>query len=146
MGESWQAFYLHNFKVAMFCCSRRIKLPALIEIVDNMGQHFVQRRVDAVVVLSVAVACYVHTCWGTFVFDDEAAVQLNLDVLGNTTISSLFHHNFWGQRLDLANAQHHSYRPLTILVFRTRKNFLTLTVDLIPGSFVWPTLADRNFF
>ena len=42
----------------------------------------------------------------------------NGDVTGQSPLSSLLVNNFWGEHMSAPNAQHLSYRPLTVLTFR----------------------------
>eukprot|EP00053_Salpingoeca_punica_P006232 m.59591 g.59591 ORF g.59591 m.59591 type:complete len:651 (+) comp13595_c0_seq2:136-2088(+) len=66
----------------------------------------------------LSVAIYWNSLTGEFVFDDKPALVDNADVRGDTSIATLFSNNFWGQTMGDPNAQHYSYRPLTVLTSR----------------------------
>eukprot|EP00755_Sulcionema_specki_P023980 Sspe_Gene.14590::Locus_5049_Transcript_2_2_Confidence_0.833_Length_1807::g.14590::m.14590 len=65
-----------------------------------------------------AVAAYVTAFPGGFVFDDVVAVVGNQDVTGTTPISSLLTNDYWGTPVSSPQS-HKSYRPLTVLLFRS---------------------------
>lgn len=69
------------------------------------------------VVFFFAVACFVNSYQGDFVFDDSEAILSNNDLKPETPLSDLFVHDFWGSKLD-SKTSHKSYRPLTVLTFR----------------------------
>lgn len=64
------------------------------------------------------------------VFDDRPAIVENKDVtdFAERSTADLFLDNFWGQRMDAFDAQHQSYRPLTVLTFRLNHYFHNLEV------------------
>jgi hypothetical protein len=68
-------------------------------------------------VIAVAVILYCQTLFGGFVWDDRAAIVGNGDVTGANPWYQVFHHDFWGQEITLADS-HKSYRPVTTLSFR----------------------------
>ncbi|KAK7475990.1 hypothetical protein BaRGS_00032757 [Batillaria attramentaria] len=68
------------------------------------------------VVFVAAVICFINSHDGDFVFDDSEAIVGNKDLLPETPLTNLLHHDFWGQKLT--NKSHKSYRPLTILTYR----------------------------
>lgn len=68
-------------------------------------------------VSALAILCYINSCWGNFVFDDNEAIIQNEDVNPDTPISNVFKNDFWGINIFLKNS-HKSYRPLTVLTFR----------------------------
>lgn len=70
------------------------------------------------VVVGVAVGCYVNALWGEFVHDDIVAVVRNHDVTGATGLVQLLVDDFWGTPLSDPHS-HKSYRPLTTLTFRS---------------------------
>lgn len=65
----------------------------------------------------IAIALYMQTYFGGYVWDDRAAIVGNGDVKGETSILELFMHDFWGQDIKLIDS-HKSYRPITTLSFR----------------------------
>lgn len=69
------------------------------------------------VVFVFAVACFMNSYQGDFVFDDSEAILSNNDLKPETPLSDLFVHDFWGSKLD-SKTSHKSYRPLTVLTFR----------------------------
>lgn len=69
------------------------------------------------VVFVFAVACFMNSYHGDFVFDDSEAILSNNDLKPETPLSDLFVHDFWGSKLD-SKTSHKSYRPLTVLTFR----------------------------
>ncbi|CAK1548512.1 unnamed protein product [Leptosia nina] len=69
-----------------------------------------------IIVLLVAGVPYFFSLDGDFVFDDTEAILKNDDVTSNSW-TDLFHHDFWGSRIDNAFS-HKSYRPLTIISFK----------------------------
>lgn len=72
---------------------------------------------SSLIVAFLAVACYGNSIYGGFVFDDSEALENNKDLTSERPITSLFHHDFWGNEIA-TNESHKSYRPLTILTFR----------------------------
>ena len=64
----------------------------------------------------LAVICFVASYDGEFVFDDAEAILSNKDVSQNN-FSDLIQHDFWGNKLT--NRSHKSYRPITVLTFRS---------------------------
>lgn len=72
---------------------------------------------SAWVIFTLAVICFANSYDGDFVFDDSEAVTGNKDLKPETPLLSLFHHDFWGRKLD-SKTSHKSYRPLTVLTFR----------------------------
>jgi len=68
-------------------------------------------------VLFLAVIIRVHTLWGSFIWDDRAAILLNEDVKPSKPFTSLFFHDFWGQNIRAIDS-HKSYRPITTLTYR----------------------------
>ncbi|XP_076355794.1 protein O-mannosyl-transferase TMTC1-like isoform X1 [Tachypleus tridentatus] len=70
-----------------------------------------------VMVVMVAVTCYLNSLSGDFVHDDIVAITTNPDVLGHTSLAQLFFNDFWGKSMA-DPLSHKSYRPLTVLTFR----------------------------
>jgi hypothetical protein len=64
-----------------------------------------------------AALLYANSLFGAFIWDDRAAVVKNRDVLGESPLSDLLLHDFWGTDITRADS-HKSYRPLTVLSFR----------------------------
>ena len=60
---------------------------------------------------------HIITVYGSFVWDDRAAILGNPDILGTRPILEVFKHDFWGQDMALERS-HKSYRPLTVLSLR----------------------------
>ena len=67
----------------------------------------------------------------------SSAIQNNRDIdPAHSTLSDVFLDNFWGERMDAHDAQHQSYRPLTVLTFRW--NFMVHGLDVYGYvCFVW---------
>ena len=83
-----------------------------------MPQLWNQQQILAkwVLIPSLAIVCYVNSCWGGFVFDDIEAVVSNRDVNPGSSLTDVFTNDFWGTNV-FKNSSHKSYRPLTILTF-----------------------------
>ncbi|ETE71325.1 Transmembrane and TPR repeat-containing protein 4, partial [Ophiophagus hannah] len=64
-----------------------------------------------------SIICFVNSYDGDFVFDDSEAIINNKDLRADTPLGDLWHHDFWGNKLN-SNTSHKSYRPLTVLTFR----------------------------
>ena len=69
------------------------------------------------IIFILAVVCFVVSYDGDFVFDDSEAIVGNKDLLPDTPITDLLYHDFWGNKLT--NKSHKSYRPLTVLTYRS---------------------------
>lgn len=65
----------------------------------------------------IVAICFANSLHGDFVHDDIPALVQNPDVLGTTTLSELFLHDFWGRPMSDPES-HKSYRPVTTLTFR----------------------------
>jgi hypothetical protein len=92
-------------------------------------------------VAAIAVSCYLNSLHGEFVHDDVPAVQQNQDVLALTTFGQLFANDFWGVSMADSNS-HKSYRPLTVLSFRSvSAPLLALTLS-VTQVFCSDTLGD----
>lgn len=70
-----------------------------------------------------ATISFVPSINGDFVFDDSEAVINNEDVRLTTPMWSAFYNDYWGTKLNHPNS-HKSYRPLTVLSFRSEKCIL----------------------
>jgi len=69
---------------------------------------------ESLLIILVALACYVNSPWGGFTFDDVDMVQNNVLIrsLGNTP--EMFRTTWWWGG---AHQQSHEYRPLTVFSF-----------------------------
>ena len=65
----------------------------------------------------VSVLLYLNTLHGDLVFDDQAAIVENKDLLPSSPWSNLLWHDFWGDPLT-HNKSHKSYRPLSSATFK----------------------------
>lgn len=65
----------------------------------------------------LAFVCYINGLHGDFVHDDKMAIKKNIDVIGTTSLTDVFLHDFWGRQIA-SNSSHKSYRPVTVLTFR----------------------------
>jgi hypothetical protein len=72
-------------------------------------------------VFALALALYINTLQGGYVWDDRAAIIANKDVQGLTPWSDLLKHDFWGQDIRLIDS-HKSFRPVTVASFRLNHN------------------------
>ena len=55
---------------------------------------------------------------GDLVHDDLSAIKYNRDVINSTSLRTLLTDDFWGTPLADPRS-HKSYRPLTVLTFRS---------------------------
>ena len=89
-------------------------------LLPPFARHWLISRIT---VSSLALLCYVNSCWGDFVFDDSEAIINNKDVDPSaSSVSDVFAHDFWGSNIS-SKTSHKSYRPLTVLTFQL--NFWT---------------------
>ncbi|XP_075225931.1 protein O-mannosyl-transferase TMTC2-like [Lycorma delicatula] len=65
----------------------------------------------------IAALLYHNTLDAGFVYDDSRAILSNPDVIGKTSLGSVWEHDFWGTPLS-SSGSHGSYRPLCVLSFR----------------------------
>eukprot|EP00873_Tetraselmis_striata_P017239 jgi/Tetstr1/437503/TSEL_026182.t1 len=73
----------------------------------------------AATLMLVAFGIYANTLHAGFTFDDNFAVLNNKDVMDpSIPLANLLEHDFWGQHIA-GDMSHKSYRPLTVLSFRT---------------------------
>lgn len=71
----------------------------------------------SVILFVCSCLLYSNTLWGSYVWDDRAAIIGNQDVTQENPLIDLFLHDFWGQDIR-HNWSHKSYRPITTLSFR----------------------------
>jgi hypothetical protein len=98
----------------------------LPEVVSNKLQNGPLEPIQLAcfLVASIAAVCYVTTLAGEFVFDDISSIQNNNDIMGDSvTFKDIFTHDFWGAPMADPRSNK-SYRPVTILVFRTIFNLV----------------------
>ena len=86
----------------------------LWQLIFNISHHWLLSRVFVSV---LALACFLNSSWGKFVFDDSEAVIGNKDINPETPLSEIFADDFWGMNIT-KKTSHKSYRPLTIITFR----------------------------
>ena len=92
-------------------------------------------------ILVLAVACFLNSLNGEFVFDDTVAIRDNPDVLGRTPLSALLLNDFWGRPIA-EEESHKSYRPITVLTFRL--NHMLSGLDVIGFHIVNVALHGAN--
>lgn len=80
----------------------------------------VWNALEYLVVAAAAVACFWNSLDGRFVHDDLRAIVGNRDVVrpDMTSLTELIVHDFWGDAIS-SNRSHKSYRPLTVVTFRS---------------------------
>eukprot|EP00941_MAST-03F_sp_MAST-3F-sp1_P005041 g5041.t1 len=73
----------------------------------------------AILTFIFALSCYLNALMADFVFDDEAAILGNPDIVSKEAVPfmNFFTHDFWGEPIGSAFS-HQSYRPFTALTFR----------------------------
>lgn len=98
-----------------FCIQSFQKLKNYVKT-DQLGSSLKIISVH-VTLLLITVICYANSINGQFVHDDIVVIVKNPDVLGQTSIWSLFQNDFWGKPMSDPTS-HKSYRPLTVLSFR----------------------------
>ena len=84
------------------------------QLLQNISSHWLFSRV---LVGVLALACFVNSSWGDFVFDDSEALVGNEDVNPETPLSKVFSDDFWGTNIT-KKTSHKSYRPFTVITFR----------------------------
>ncbi|XP_048349239.1 protein O-mannosyl-transferase TMTC4 isoform X1 [Sphaerodactylus townsendi] len=83
----------------------------------------------------LSVICFANSYDGDFVFDDSEAILNNKDLRPETPLGDLWHHDFWGSKLS-SNTSHKSYRPLTVLTFRSTDGEITAGINyFLAGGF-----------
>ncbi|XP_058118870.1 protein O-mannosyl-transferase TMTC4 [Anopheles ziemanni] len=76
--------------------------------------------------IAASVLSYGGALYGTFVYDDSAAIVKNMDVRNVATpFRSLLRHDFWGNNLTDPTS-HKSFRPLTVLIYQLENRLLGL--------------------
>jgi hypothetical protein len=66
----------------------------------------------------IAGLLYINSLGGGLLFDDEGAINENLDVTDHSTpLSNLLENDFWGTPMS-SHQSHKSWRPLTVASFR----------------------------
>uniref|UniRef100_A0AAG5CYB4 dolichyl-phosphate-mannose--protein mannosyltransferase n=1 Tax=Anopheles atroparvus TaxID=41427 RepID=A0AAG5CYB4_ANOAO len=82
--------------------------------------------VQYALLIAASVLSYGGALYGTFVFDDSAAIVKNMDVRNvETPFRSLLRHDFWGNNLTDPTS-HKSFRPLTVLSYQLENRLLGL--------------------
>lgn len=96
----------------------------------------------AAIVFLLGTACFANSCNGDFVFDDTEAILNNADIKSDVSLAKLFQHDFWGTKLD-SNSSHKSYRPLTVLTFRSVS---TLNLANLLWNIIFMRLIQQIFY
>ncbi len=65
----------------------------------------------------LAALLYVNTLKAGLVFDDQAAILANKDLLPSSPWSNLLFHDFWGDDIQHTSS-HKSFRPITSVSFK----------------------------
>ncbi|RDD41284.1 Transmembrane and TPR repeat-containing protein 4 [Trichoplax sp. H2] len=116
----------NNRKKKPFIMGKKVKNdhqqdPSKLQVVDPFDSSLPLPSFNTFyaccLIACLAIACYINSLPGEFVFDDVEAITGNQDLLPNTSFSALFHHDFWGTPIDSIHS-HKSYRPLTVLSFK----------------------------
>ena len=77
----------------------------------------ISQPVASSIVVIFSMICFICSLTADFVFDDNEAILNNKDVRQESSIFSLFKHDFWGANIT-SKTSHKSYRPLTVWTFR----------------------------
>ncbi|XP_050687849.1 protein O-mannosyl-transferase Tmtc3-like [Eriocheir sinensis] len=85
------------------------------------------------------VLVYVNGLTGDFVHDDVSAIKTNPDVLGTNPVSHVFFNDYWGKAMS-DPLSHKSYRPLTILSFRSVNNTVIITTRYLTSTLLFSLL------
>ena len=72
----------------------------------------------AVIAALLSLICYWNSLQGELVHDDIFAIRDNPDIRPSAPLSQLLRNDFWGKPMSSA-LSHKSYRPLTVLTFRS---------------------------
>ena len=83
-----------------------------------LTQLLTQTSLHVLILSLLSIAVYSNSLDGDFVHDDIAAIVNNRDVTGGTPWSSVWQNDFWGTNIR-DRRSHKSYRPLTIITFRS---------------------------
>uniref|UniRef100_A0A182M9X8 dolichyl-phosphate-mannose--protein mannosyltransferase n=1 Tax=Anopheles culicifacies TaxID=139723 RepID=A0A182M9X8_9DIPT len=90
---------------------------------SSLRQHAL---VQYALLVAASLLSYGGALYGTFVFDDSAAIVKNMDVRNVATpIHTLLRHDFWGNNLTDPTS-HKSFRPLTVLSYQLENRLLGL--------------------
>lgn len=76
----------------------------------------------SVFVFALAAGLHANTLHHGFVFDDARGVVANDDVIEKNPIADVWRDDFWGKPMSRYQS-HKSYRPITVLTFRTNHMF-----------------------
>ncbi|XP_058059049.1 protein O-mannosyl-transferase TMTC4 [Anopheles bellator] len=91
-----------------------------------MSSHRQQTIVQYAILIAASLLSYGGSLYGTFVFDDSAAIVKNMDVRNVATpLRVLLRHDFWGNNLTDPTS-HRSFRPLTVLSYQMESRYLGL--------------------
>uniref|UniRef100_A0A182Y4M0 dolichyl-phosphate-mannose--protein mannosyltransferase n=1 Tax=Anopheles stephensi TaxID=30069 RepID=A0A182Y4M0_ANOST len=90
---------------------------------SSLRQHAL---VQYAILVAASLLSYGGALYGTFVFDDSAAIVKNMDVRNVATpFRDLLRHDFWGNNLSDPTS-HKSFRPLTVLSYQLENRLLGL--------------------
>uniref|UniRef100_A0A182RH05 dolichyl-phosphate-mannose--protein mannosyltransferase n=1 Tax=Anopheles funestus TaxID=62324 RepID=A0A182RH05_ANOFN len=90
---------------------------------SSLRQHAL---VQYALLVAASLLSYGGALYGTFVFDDSAAIVKNMDVRNVATpFHTLLQHDFWGNNLTDPTS-HKSFRPLTVLSYQLENRILGL--------------------
>ncbi|XP_053660165.1 protein O-mannosyl-transferase TMTC4 [Anopheles marshallii] len=90
---------------------------------SSLRQHAL---VQYALLVAASLLSYGGALYGTFVFDDSAAIVKNIDVRNVATpFHTLLRHDFWGNNLTDPTS-HKSFRPLTVLSYQLENRLLGL--------------------
>lgn len=128
----------------LFLCSQVINTDKRMAREQNLNRRYGRTATEDlsndtsalkpyILVAIAAIACYLNSLFGEFVYDDFEVIETNADVRPSTPISNLFSNDFWGIPLK-RNDSHKSYRPITVLTFRW--NFLAGGLNPIGYHFI----------
>lgn len=102
-------------------CHQQPNSSPHLDVVDTLDSYLPIPSLTAfqscLLIACLAIASYINSLQGNFVFDDIEAITGNKDISPNTSMTALFHHDFWGSPIDSITS-HKSYRPLTVLSFK----------------------------
>ncbi|XP_053670732.1 protein O-mannosyl-transferase TMTC4 [Anopheles nili] len=85
-----------------------------------------QTIVQYVLLVAASLLSYGGALYGTFVFDDSAAIVKNMDVRNvKTPFTTLLQHDFWGNNLTDPTS-HKSFRPLAVLSYQLENRLIGL--------------------
>ena len=90
-----------------------------------LTQLLTQTSLHVLILSLLSIAVYSNSLDGDFVHDDIAAIVNNKDVTGLRPWSSVWLNDFWGDNMR-ERRSHKSYRPLTIISFRSVREITNL--------------------